>query len=858
MSLQFNNLKYFVFIIVLSFVTLSGAEKKSSNIPQGLSIHKLDNGLEVILIEKPTLPMVGINTVVKVGSAYETFATSGMSHMLEHLLFNGTKTLSQRELYDSTDIIGGYNNANTSDYYTNFMMVTPAENIEAGMKLQADMLFNSILPEEKFEKEKGIVLEEIAKSLSKSSEQIERNILSVIYEGHALSLPTLGTYSTIKNMKRDEVFNFYKKHYIPNNMLISVIGNFKSSEMLNKIKHIYGKYSPNSISNDSASDLKTGFSFFEPNNTGKTFHMFHGGTRNYIQLFYELPSFENDEAYDLLKLAVDVKKEKIKNSLVKKYGDNIEGLEFEVRESPIISYLQATVSIKNPQNIKNVVLYIDSLLKKEKFKVLFETVENESIKSRTRFYQNLEKPHMFGIYNASLIAEKGLNEIISLYNGEGFFEGYEELKLFELPEDFLTIIQHAKNENASNENKGEEVKVQKFDNNGTIIITKKAHGSDLLAIHFLIKNKSFYEEKYGKNAAKVWHEAFGERMDSPEIKKITRKYGFNFTVNDNPFIPMDDIYLSPEFGYIRVEGLANDIKSSIEFLINSMKEFTPTREEYESAVSKLKRSDMMGHGNVAKKLFDSKLKEILYTKSPYAEKFPELTYESLLEFGQVYFNPSNMIVSVVSPEDNSTIYNYFKTFSTVKGIDRKPYRKQFLSIEKPSRIELNGGGEQTYLFFGFQKDILEEEKPALTVLSLILSDKIVFDIREKQGLAYRMSAGIDIINNKAMFYINMASRPENVEKLISQFPNHFSKKIIETFTQNDLKKSRNNFLSRMMFRRLSSINQAYYLGYSEYFFDDFNKDEAALNALKKVTLDKVKKAAEKYLDVKNPIELYVR
>ena len=163
---------------------------RTTQLPPGVSLFSLDNGLDVLLIEKPGLPMIGVNTVVRVGSAYENFATSGMSHMLEHLLFNGTESLTQKELYDTVDRIGGYNNANTSLYYTNYMMVTPVHSFKKGMEIQADMLFHSVLPEDKFEKEKGIVMEEIAKSLGKPAEQEERNLRGILYPGHALSLPT--------------------------------------------------------------------------------------------------------------------------------------------------------------------------------------------------------------------------------------------------------------------------------------------------------------------------------------------------------------------------------------------------------------------------------------------------------------------------------------------------------------------------------------------------------------------------------------------------------------------------------------------------------------------------------------------
>ncbi len=186
----------FTFFITTNFIYGKSsikpeAENSSGNkyselinkLPQGVSIYRLDNGIQVLLIEKPASPMVGINTVVKVGSAYETFATSGMSHMLEHLLFNGTNSMTQKQLYDAVDKIGGYNNANTSEYYTNFMMVTPADNIEAGMKIQADMLFHSTLPKKKFKKEKKIVLEEIAKTLANPDAQVQRNVNLILFKG---------------------------------------------------------------------------------------------------------------------------------------------------------------------------------------------------------------------------------------------------------------------------------------------------------------------------------------------------------------------------------------------------------------------------------------------------------------------------------------------------------------------------------------------------------------------------------------------------------------------------------------------------------------------------------------------------
>jgi len=77
--------------------------------------------------------------------------------------------------------------------------------------------------------------------------QVQRNVNLILFKGHALSLPTLGTYETIKGMSRNEVYKFYKNFYVPNNMIVSVIGNFKTSKMLKLLNKIYGKEKPGNV-----------------------------------------------------------------------------------------------------------------------------------------------------------------------------------------------------------------------------------------------------------------------------------------------------------------------------------------------------------------------------------------------------------------------------------------------------------------------------------------------------------------------------------------------------------------------------------------------------------------------------------
>ncbi|MCW8996419.1 MAG: insulinase family protein [Psychromonas sp.] len=840
------------------------SEEKIYPLPKGVSIYQLDNGMEVLLIENSALPMVGVNVFVKVGSAYETFATSGMSHMLEHLLFNGTESMNQKELYDAVDKIGGYNNAHTDNYYTDYMMVTPDDKIFKGMEVQSDMLFRSVLPQDKFEKEKGIVMEEIAKSLSDSREQAERNIISIIYKGHALSLPTLGTYETIKNMNRDDVYAFYKNYYRPNNMIMSVIGNFKKEEMLSKIKGYYGGITPGDVTLPENPGWATGFEKQKSNLNlqEKVFYRFYDGQQLLVNLIYQIPGNPTQEFLALLGQSIGIKKDTLQSMLDEKFPEAVKQIDFQIRSNPIQNYLETALKIDDMNKLNDIIDKFNSELQNLNLSLPPEIINSEAVKTRTNFYMNVEKPHMFGIYNASTIAENGIESVFESYSKEGYNSAGKMLINFSVDSDPIIIIQQPKETEEDKMTTGK-VKIDLFAGSGNkpTIITKQNSNSKLLAIHYLMKNKAAFESKYGKDASQIWHDAFGQRMKLLEIQNECTEYGLRFTVNDNPYIPMDNIYLSPAFGYIRVEGLSENIAGVIKFLNNQMLNFIPTEAEFEKAVKNFQNISMMKKENKANQLFDESVKNSIYTEEKYPEPENEINYDNLLKFGAEYFNPQNMIISVVSPAESNEINNYFSNFSLqtdFRAITEPAYQRSYNSLNEPKTIEDSLGSEQAYLFYGYILPVEKQDKISLHALSLLLSDKIIFDVREKQGMAYRMSAGINIIGDKALFSINMGTRPENVEKLIPQFPGFFTTDYTKSFNEEDLEKSINMYLGKMMFRRLSSINQAYYLGHSYYFDGDINADREELNEMKKVTFDDVKRVADKYLHVSNPVKVIIK
>jgi predicted Zn-dependent peptidase len=272
---------------------------------------------------------------------------------------------------------------------------------------------------------------------------------------------------------------------------------------------------------------------------------------------------------------------------------------------------------------------------------------------------------------------------------------------------------------------------------------------------------------------------------------------------------------------------------------------------------------MMGMGsNRSSKLFEKTYRSLIYDDDKYAVNSKPLTYNELCTFAESYFHPSNMIISIISPETPQNIFDLFKWEvekpSTNNMIVNEPYIRSLKAGTAPIRKESEGGGERSFLFWGFVKAVDDDDKPALRALGLLLSDHIIFKIREEQGRAYRMKAGIDLVEDQVLFYINLGTRPVNIDPILEQAPGFFSQETIKSFKDFDLQKAINMYLGRMMFRRLSSINKGYYLGHSEYFHQNIMYDSEFLTKLKNITLSDVQKVAEKYMEITNPVTVIVR
>ncbi|HPT79046.1 MAG TPA: pitrilysin family protein [Candidatus Atribacteria bacterium] len=198
------------------------------------------NGIKVVLEKLPHLRSASVGIWFRAGSVYEGPNENGISHFIEHMLFKGTTKRSAKDIAEEIDAVGGQLNAFTAKEYTCFYCKVMDEHIKLGMDLLSDMVLNSVFDERELEKEKGVITEEIY-MYEDSPEDLVHDLLAMKFFGdHPLANNILGTPSQIEQFNRDQVLDFYNRYYTPDNMVISVAGNFDEDSLSDMIEMYFG------------------------------------------------------------------------------------------------------------------------------------------------------------------------------------------------------------------------------------------------------------------------------------------------------------------------------------------------------------------------------------------------------------------------------------------------------------------------------------------------------------------------------------------------------------------------------------------------------------------------------------------
>lgn len=203
------------------------------------------NGLRIVGEKMPHVRSVSFGIWVNVGSRYETKEENGITHFIEHMLFKGTKTRTAKQIAEDFDQLGAQTNAYTGKDQTCYYVVALDQQIRPSIKILADMFFHSVFDPEEMEKEKQVILEEMAMTEDAPDDDVDERLWRAMYDNHPLGAPILGTEETLKSFTQQQVIEFMQTHYTPDQIVLSIAGNY-DDELIDELQEMFNQFTTKS------------------------------------------------------------------------------------------------------------------------------------------------------------------------------------------------------------------------------------------------------------------------------------------------------------------------------------------------------------------------------------------------------------------------------------------------------------------------------------------------------------------------------------------------------------------------------------------------------------------------------------
>ncbi len=202
----------------------------------------LPNGLKVLLREDHKSPVVTFQVWYKVGSRNEKLGKTGISHLLEHMMFKGTKKFGPKTFSQTVMRNGGNDNAFTGKDYTAYFENFSSDRIDISLELESDRMQNLLLEQNAFKSERDVVKEErrMRTEDDPTSSMVEQ-MMAVAFLAHPYQWPVIGWMADIDNIARDDLRQHYRTYYAPDNATIVVVGDFDTKILFPKIEKYFGR-----------------------------------------------------------------------------------------------------------------------------------------------------------------------------------------------------------------------------------------------------------------------------------------------------------------------------------------------------------------------------------------------------------------------------------------------------------------------------------------------------------------------------------------------------------------------------------------------------------------------------------------
>ena len=822
---------------------------------------KLPNGQTVVVYEIKNNPIVTIDTWIKTGSINENDTNNGVAHFLEHLFFKGTKAHPTGEFDKILESKGAIVNAATSKDFTHYYITIPSEHFDKAMELHSDMLLNPQIPRKELEKERKVVLEEIAKDGNTPSKKVYDNLNDMMYTTHPYKRKVIGTSDIIGTIRREEILDYFNKYYAPSNMVTLVVGDVDTQKAVAKIQQCFNQ--------EYRKPIKKSFRKEGQLQTQKRKIDYTDTQSGYMMIGFRGVNISDKETF-----ALDVLSEVLG-------GGKSSRLYRDIKEQRGLAY---SISASNGSFRDDGIFYITAnftptcLDKLEKS--IFEEVKNIQKYGITDEELNRAKNMIiqdtyYSRESTSNITSE-LGYIMALTNSSLLYDNYVECvkkvtaeevkaaanKYLGVNRSAVSIVLPENLKKVSNvkaEVKHSATKVSEHNgtikyivDNGSTLLVNENKNNDIIAISIIARGGEFLEKVAGEGTLTATTLLKGtKKYSAQELAQILDENGIEIDAN-----------CSEDYFVINVQTTTAQIDKTLDILDEVLNNAVFDDYELEK-----KRSEILAKikqkRDVPMNIALENFKTVIFENSVYSHSnkilektLPSVQREDVVRYYNNILDANNVIVSINGNVNSDKMIDAFGSMLHNKNLNKVEFSKfNVTKLTAPKTLSQTIKDLHTsWLFIGWQTAGVSNKKDFVTlkVINTIMgsgmSSRLFKNLREKDGLAYQLGTSYSPKMLGGVFMAYIGTNPDTLDYSRKQILAEMNKLKMEFVSDSELQDAKDRLKGSFVIametnsEKASNIGlfEAYGFGYD--FLNDYTK------MIDEVTASDIIRVANKYFN----------
>lgn len=880
--MKVQNLKTKITLIAILFFAFCLINQTTAVYAELPKVNYLKNGLKIITLEDHSAPVISFMIWYKVGARNEKTGQTGISHLLEHMLFKSTKNYPGGSLVKIIEQNGGLYNGFTSQDYTSYYEVLASDRLEVALKVESERMVNGLIDPQEQKPEISVVLSELEGNENDPVELLWRAVNATAFTVHPYRNPVIGWKNEVMKLPAEEVEKYYKTYYHPNNATVVLVGDFKTDEAVKLIEKYFGDIPKVEIPQENIiqEPVQKGKKELVLNQTEKT---------QYLILTYHIPAIDSPDLYPLYLLAdilTSGKNSRLYKSLV--LTNLTAGIECYVDQGKDPGLLTLFATINQGQDVNKVKEVIFSELENVKQKGVTQEELTRALNQETADYISKQDSvrsvaYAFGMYESIYsyeyiltlipnLKKVTLNDIKDTANkylvDDNLTEGYSVYKQPEIVKEKVKTKVKVKSENESK--KYEESVVSAKNNkekklpeitqlkNGTKIIFYEDNSTPLFAVRGSLNAGDTKETKDNFGLASYTALMLNKGTKSKTLLQIAQI--------------LEDIGATISFAASKetvdftAGGQSKDFNTIIDLLADMLQNPSFPDEEWQRLKPQILTSLQQGEDNPEVRA-ENELYTILFPKDnpyympTYEEEKTSLNNITVADFKNFYsknYLPQDLVLVISGDlkkeKTLKKISELFEKWNSAEKSTTPEIKNPDYKLKPETKIISQPEKSQVQVNLGFPLNLTRESKDFYTfnVLNYIfgggaLTSRLNYKIREEKGYVYYVYSYFDRGKIPGAFVITFGANKKNVDDALKIIQEEIQKIIDKGITKEELQDAVNYITGAYPIRletnsgMAENIYLAYYFNLGLDFPWNINK------YYKDLTVEQVNEVAKKYL-----------